>query len=286
MQLLRTLLVGVLLLLLPLPALAYDILVLQSLREKGYDEAVRGVKRECTATMRTVVLSDYAETDITRIIREEHPRLVVAVGDRALGVAEKQRNTTVLYMMALHVRPRQRGTTTGVGMLFEPARYLAVFDSIGSKRVGVIYDPSKSGAYLKRAQTAARRSGIDLVVREVHSPRETPAMLDSLRGKVDALWMLPDATAVSSETIEAYFLFSQGERVPLVSFAEIYLSMGGAVALGIDRFDIGRQLGLMAQSVLDGTSVEDIAPQAPRRVLMKVNDGVLRRLKLSVAGGG
>ena len=285
MQLLRTLLLA-LLLLAPLPAFAYDILVLQSLREKGYDEAVQGVKRECQATMRTVVLSDYAETDITRIIREEHPRLVIAVGDRALDAAEKQRTTPVLYMMALHAKPRLRGAISGVGMLLDPARYLAVFESLGSKRVGVIGDPAKSGPYLKKAQAAARRSGIELVVREVHSPRETLALLDSLRGKVDALWMLPDITAVSPETTEAYFLFSQGERVPLVSFAEVYLSMGGAVALGIDRFDIGRQLGVMALSVLAGTRADEIPPQPPRRVLLKVNDGVLRRLKLSISGGG
>ena len=284
MQFLKTLIV-LLLLLAPLPAFAYDILMLQSLREKGYDEAVNGVKHECSASIRTVVLSDYAETDITRIIREEHPRLVIAVGDRALEVAEKQHNVPVLYMMALHAKSHHKGAS-GVGMLFDPARYLSVFDSIGSKRVGIICDPAKSGAYLKRAQLQARRSGIDLVVREVHSPKETPAMLDSLRGKVDAIWMLPDVTAVSSETTEAYFLFSQGERVPLVSFAEVYLSMGGAVTLGIDRYDIGRQLGTMAQSVLNGTSVEEMAPQAPRRVQMKVNDGVLRRLKITIAGGG
>ena len=285
MQFLRTLL-ACLLILAPLPAFGYDILVLQSLRETGYDESVKGVKRECSATMRTVVLSDHAETDVTRIIREEHPRLVIAVGDRALEVAQKQRSAPVLYMMALHARPRQKGSVTGVGMLFDPARYLSVFDSLGSKKVGVLGDPLKNGAYLKKAQAQAKRSGIELVVREVHSPRETLAMLDSLRGKVDALWMLPDSTAVSPETTEAYFLLSQGERVPLVSFAEVYLSMGGAVTLGIDRFDIGRQLGIMAQSVLSGTPAEEIPAQSPRRSVLKVNERVLRQLKISIAGGG
>ena len=281
MGILRILFIAVLLLV-PLPALAYDILVLQSLHEKGYEEAVRGVRRECKASMRTVVLSDYAEADITRITREEHPRLIIAVGDRALELAQNLR-TPVLYMMALNPKPRQR--VTGVGMLLDPVRYLGVFDALGSKKVGVVYDQARTGAYLKRAQLAARRSGVELVLREVRSPRETPAMLESLRGKVDAIWMLPDVTAVSPASTEAYFLFSQGERVPVVTFAEAYLSMGGAVALGIDRFDIGRQLGEMAQSVLGGTPIEDIPPQSPRRALTKSNDGVLRKLKVTGTGG-
>lgn len=279
MRILRTVIIAIVLLA-PLPAIAYEILVLQSLHEKGYEEAVRGVRQACRVRMRTVVLSDYAEADITRIMREEHPRVVIAVGDRALELAQKVRNTPVLYMMALNPKPRQK--VTGVGMLLDPVKYLSVLDRFGSKRVGVVYDPARSGAYLKRAQSAARRSGIDLVAREVHTPRETPAMLESLRGKVDALWMLPDLTAVSPASTEAYFLFSQGESVPVVTFAEVYLSMGGAVALGIDRFDIGKQLGEMAQSVLDGTPVEDLQPQSPRRVLTRSNDGVLRRLNIGL----
>ena len=279
---LRPLLIAVFLLL-PLEAVAYDILVLQSLREKGYDEAVKGARRECRASMRTIVLSDYAEADLTRIVREEHPRMVIAVGDRALEVADNLRGLPVLYMMALNPKPRQN--VTGISMLLDPARYLGVFNSLGARRVGVVYDPKRSGAYLKRAQSAARRSGIDLVEREVRSPKETPAMLESLRGRVDALWMIPDLTAVSPASTEAYFLFSQGEAVPVVTFADVYLSMGGAVALGIDRFDIGRQLGEMAQRVLDGTPVEELSPQYPRRAVSKSNEGVLRRLKAMAVSG-
>jgi putative ABC transport system substrate-binding protein len=280
MRILRSLLL--LLLLLPQAAYAYDLLVLQSLHEKGYEEAVRGLKRSCQASMRKLVLSDYLETDIVRIVREENPRLVVAVGDRALAVAQRLRGVPILYMMALNARPGQ--LSTGVGMQLEPHRYLAVFDSLGARRVGVVYDPARSGPYLRRAQQLARRSGVELVLREVRAPRETPAMLESLRGKVDAVWMLPDLTAVSPASTEAYFLFSQGEMVPVVTFADVYLSLGGAVALGIDRFDIGKQLGEMAQSVLNGARVEELPPQAPRRVLLRANDGVLRRLKLSLNG--
>lgn len=277
------LLLATALLFVPLPALCYDVLVLQSLHEKGYEEAVKGFTRECRASMRKVVLADYAEADITRITREEHPKLIVAVGDRALTLAQKQNSTPVLYMMAFNPKPRKM--TSGVSMLLDPARYLAVFNALGTQKVGVVYDPSRSGVYLRQAQAGASRSRIDLVLREVRAPKETPAMLESLRGKVDALWMLPDMTAVSPASTEAYFLFSQSERVPVITFADVYLSMGGAVSLTIDRFDIGRQLGEMAQRVLDGTPVAEIPFESPRRVETRSNDGVVRQLKLSGVTG-
>ena len=69
--------------------------MLQSLHEKGYDDAVRGLRRACRASMRTVVLSDYAEADVTRMVREERPRLVIAVGDGEKIVVKK--GQTVIY---------------------------------------------------------------------------------------------------------------------------------------------------------------------------------------------
>lgn len=266
----------------PTMALGYDVLLLQSMHDKGYDEAVRGFKRDYRGSMRRVVLTDYAELDLTRITREEHPKLIVAVGDRALDLAQKQHATPVLYMMALNAKPRR--SVSGVSMLLDPGRYLSVLEDLGVERVGVLYDPARSGSYVKRAVTAAGRSRVRLVLREVHSPKETPAMLTSLKGKVDAIWMLPDTTAVSPVSTEAYFLFSQAERVPVVTFAEVYLSMGGAVALTIDRYDIGRQLAEMAQNTLDGNPPEE-GGDPPRRAVTKSNEGVVRQLKLyGVAG--
>lgn len=281
MPLLRILLLA-LFVLAPTLALAYDVLLLQSVHDKGYDEAVKGFRHDYRGSVRRIVLTDYAELDLTRITREEHPKLIVAVGDRALELAQRQNSAPVLYMMALSARPRR--SVSGVSMLLDPVRYLSVFEGMGVERVGVLYDPARSGTYLKRALAAASRNRVKLVLREVHAPKETPAMLASLTGKVEALWMLPDATAVSPASTEAYFLFSQAERVPVVTFAEVYLSMGGAVALTIDRYDIGRQLAEMAQSVLEGKPVQE-GEDPPRRIVTKSNEGVVRQLKLNFVVG-
>ena len=193
--------------------MAYDVLVLQSLHEKGYDEAVKGVRRECQASMRTVVLSDYAEMDITRIMREEHPRLIIAVGDRALAVAEKQRNTPVLYMMALNPKPRQKDDRRQHAARSGKV-YLRLRGHRAPRGSGVVYDPARSGAYVKRAQAAARRSGIDLVAREVHAPKETPAMLRVPQGEGGCPLDAPRRHRGLAGLTEAYFLFSQSETGP------------------------------------------------------------------------
>lgn len=251
------------------------------MHEKGYEEAVLGFKRECHASSRRIVLSDYADLDLVRIVREEHPKVIVAVGDRALELAQKQGDAPVLCMMALNVKARR--SVSGVSMLFDPAKYLSLFESLGTERVGVLYDSGRSGSYVKKALSASR-GRVRLVLREVHAQKETPAMLQSLRGKVDALWMIPDPTAVSSASAEAYFLFSQSERVPVVSFADVYLAMGAAVALTIDRHDIGRQLGEMARDLLEGRDREEgLVP--PRRMLSRANEGVVRQLKLNNVAG-
>ncbi|MBJ6723980.1 ABC transporter substrate-binding protein [Geomesophilobacter sediminis] len=281
-----SLVVAVVYLLAPTLGLCYDVLILQSLRDKGYQEAVQGFKRECTASSRTVVLSDFVAADLTRMVREERPKLIIAVGERAHEMSIKVREIPVLYMMVITPRHRLPANHSGVGMLIDPSRYVSVLDNLGSRRIGVLFDPSRTGAYLKKAQSAARRSGMDLVVREVRSPRETPALLDSLRGRVDAIWMIPDLTAVSTATTEAFFLFSQGEMIPVVTFSDFYLTMGGAIALSIDRHDIGRQLGEMARQVLDGTPVEELPAQSPRKFTIKANNGVLKKLRLSLTVPG
>lgn len=257
-------------------AFASDILVVQSLRSPLYDEALRGLRESFPARSRTLVLSDYADPDLPRVVREERPRLIVAVGDTALSALRKVRGTPVISLMALGLG-NYNGPVAGVGLAVKPEQYLLVAKRLRAHRIGIVYNPSRSEWYLKLARQAARQHGVELVTREVHDPRQTIAQLESLKGKVDALWLLPDPTAVTSETLEAYFLFSQSQAVPVLSFSAAHLKLGALVALEVDRFELGRQTGEMAQQLVQG-EVPDPAFAAPRRVTLKANEAVAKRL--------
>ena len=270
--------------LLPSLAQAYDILILQSRRDPAYEEALRGFRAANNASQRTIVLSDYAEVDVVRIVREDRPRVILAVGDAAMTAARTIRQTPVVALMALgiHKQRSSHHNLTGIPMFAPPERYITMFRTMKTRRVGLIYSQAKSGWYLPLAQRAAGAAGIELVLREVSAPNESIERLTALNGKVDALWMLPDSTAVTRETVEAYFRFGQEQNVPVVSFAASYLGLGAAAIVEIDRLAMGRQADAMVTKILKGNQAEDIPLDFPKGMRLKTNPSVLRRLSVVV----
>lgn len=277
------LLTAALWLLLTGPARGYDLLIVQSQRSPAYDDVLKGFRSVARFSERVLVLSDYNEIDLVRVVREEAPAAIITLGDNALAAARKVRQIPVIALMALSYRAGMAGhqALTGVEVQHHPERYLALFASLTAQRVGVIANPSVSDSYLRLARRLAAGMGIELLVREVKSPREVRAQLDSMAGLVDALWMLPDSLTASGEAADAHFLFSAVHKVPVVTFSSAYLTSGAAFVLDIDRADLGRQAGEMAAALLDGAAVSAIPPAAPRRALIRSNPSVLRRLGLN-----
>lgn len=270
-----------LLVLSPLSALAADVLVVQSVRSAMYEEALKGFRKGCGAETETLVLSDYADPELARVLQEERPRLVLAIGDGALALLRKVRRTPVLALMALGIASHDKAPSnvTGVELFVKPEQYFALFKKLKAMRVGVVYDPSRTGAYLKLARSAAKQHGVELVPREVSDSRQVVAQLATLKGEVDALWLIPDGTAVTRETLEGYFLFGQRQSVPVFSFSAAHLKLGALLALEVDRLELGKQAGEMAQQLLRGVDPADLPVSSPRKVSLAANEAVARRLR-------
>lgn len=272
--------IAALVLLLPSLALSYDVLVLQSKHNPAYDEVLKGFGAGQDISRRVVVLSDFDEVDVVRIVREEHPRLILAIGDNAVSAARPVRTIPVVALMSLSLHRLKPlvPNLTGIGMFVDPERYLHLFRDMKVRRVGVVYNPARSAWYLHQALSVAQQAGISLVLREVSNSRDTLAQLASLEGKVDALWMLPDSMAVTRETTEAYFYFSLQQSVPVISFASSYLGLGATAVLDLDRRALGRQAREMVADLLEGDRLTNIPLSYPKGVILKTNYTVLKRL--------
>jgi putative ABC transport system substrate-binding protein len=266
--------------LLPNLAQAYDVLILQSRRDPAYEEVVKGYSAKNNASKRLLVMSDYAEVDVVRIVREDRPRLVLAIGDTALKAARAVQTIPLVSVMSLATLSQRN--ITGITMFASPEQYCKLFTAMSVKRVGVIYNPAKTGWYLKQARLAAEQNGIELIIREVSTAKETPAQLATLAGKVDALWMLPDTTAVTRETTEFYFRFGLEQSIPLISFASSYLGFGAAAVIEIDSTKLGRQAADITTALLNGSRVSDIPVAYPLGITRATNQAVLKKLGLNL----
>jgi putative ABC transport system substrate-binding protein len=269
-------------LLVPALSWGYDLLIVQSQRSPAYDEVLRGMRSVARFSERTIVLSDYNEVDLVRIAREENPIAIVTLGDKALAAGRKVRSAPVIALMALSYHPGSSGhpAITGIEVQAPAERYLKLFASIKAARVGVLVGSGNSAAYIRQARRIAAKYDIELITREVKSPREVSGQLDSLAGMVDALWMLPDAITSSGKSADAHFMFSAANSVPAITLSSVYLASGAAFALDIDRFDIGKQAGEMALSLINGYAVSDVPAQLPRKVSTKSNPSILKRFAI------
>jgi ABC-type uncharacterized transport system substrate-binding protein len=266
---------------------AHDVLVVQGLRVKPFDEAFRGFRESCDVSMKRVYIHDYDGLDFTRVVRQDPPRLILAIGADALARVRTIRGIPIVYMMVLNPESYLHGNdnATGVDMNVPPEKYLDVLVHISPvpKTVGIVYDAAKTGALIRRAKQAASARGMEIRALSVSRANDVPQAIDSLKGHVDALLMLPDTTVVTPETVESFLLFSQDNNVPVIAFASKYVDMGALLSLDIDGADQGSQAGELARRILNGTAVSALPRAEARSTHLKVNRNVAKKLGISLA---
>jgi len=269
-----------------LPAAASDLLIVQSRHHDVYDQAVRLIQNSCGNSSETLLLSDYAEFDLGRIVREERPRLVVAIGEQAFKEARKLHRTAVVYALTLNVDEKSLGSNvSGVSMYVTPDNYVKLFKKLQLKRIGILYDPHHSGAWLERARKAAAGSGVELVPVTVRSPREVSAALKRLQQlSIDGLWMIPDSSAVAPESVDAYFRFAQQQRLPVFSFARGYLDKGAVVALEGSYNSIAAQSCALISRIRSGEATTETTTVDISEASLFTNENVADRLQLKLIG--
>jgi putative ABC transport system substrate-binding protein len=267
---------------------AHDILVVQSLQVKPFDEALRGFRSACKAETITVVVSGAPGVDVSRTVREGRPALILAIGTDALNRVKKIRDIPIIYSMVLNAEKiAGRGKNiAGVNMNVSPEKYLGLMEKLNmpNLRVGVLYDPAQTANMLKNIRQTALAKGIEVTAKEVHNSKEVPELLTRMKGAFNLFWMIPDPTVVTPETVEFLLLFTQQSGVPVVTFAGKYVDDGALLSLDINSFDMGKQAGEMANKVLDGTRVSELPDTEARKAVLRINRKVAQKLGISLKG--
>lgn len=270
-------------------AYAYDVLVVQSLRVRPHDEAVKNIKTAVSSDVQVIFSSDLSRSDVIREVREKRPDVIVAVGTDALSKVGKIRDIPIVYLMVLHPEPLtgDSDNVTGISMIVSPEKQLSSFQRVmpQTRKIGIIYDAQNSAPFVRKAMAAAKPLDVELVVREVSSSRDVPTMLNSLKGKLQALWIIPDATVINKATFDFLLLFSLENKIPIFTFSSQYVEMGAFVSVDLDPHHAGKQAGEVVNRLLDGTRVSEIPTADAKNGVVTINMKVARKLGLDVNEG-
>ena len=166
---------------------------------------------------------------------------------------------------------------------------IRLFKQLGPqiRRVGVIFDRTKTGYLVGLASTVAHEEGLRLIAKEIRSSKEAIAATDSFQEEgIDALWIVPDETVLVPAVIQHLFLFSYRKKVPLLGISESQAQMGALLALSFaSSEDIGRQAGELANSILAGKRPAEIPYTMARRVHLTVNLKAAQKLGMDIPQG-
>jgi len=281
------------LVLLASPAAAARVAVLLSAKVSEYEDALKGFRETSPHQIAAVYDMDgdldRGRKQLAEIEEKIKPDLVFAVGIWALqAIIARPPSVPVVYAMVLNppsVLGADSKNVTGASMNVPVEQSIRLFKQLGPqvKRIGVIFNRTRTGYLVRQAQAVAREEGLDLVTREVSSPKEVVAALESLQDGIDALWIVPDETTLSQAVVQQMLLFSYRKRIPLLGLSDRHAQMGALFALSFaSGEDIGRQAGEIAQAILSGRAPSGVPYTNARKVYLTVNLKAAQKLGLEI----
>lgn len=236
------------------------VLVSQDLPQ--YRQAVDGVTADMGAPLEVVFLGPEKDADdaAVRSLTADRPDVVIAIGSRAARLARQRLPDTRLVYSMVFAQDRsslEAAHVTGVLLDVPPETQLAAFRAAlpRVRTLGLLFDPARSAEAARAAQRAAEETGFSLTVVPVAAPAEVPAAFRSLAKRVEALWLIPDATVVSKESLEFLLRECLDRRLPVMAFSGSMARAGALLAVGVDYRGLGSQTARVARRVLDGGTV-------------------------------
>ncbi len=280
----------VVLLSLTTPVLCYskDVAAIKSMDILPYREAVKGFSDAVDARVIEYVITGDKDNLVIVVSMSRKADLVFTLGTDALRlVKDKLRDVPVVYTFVLNpdtVIGSGRPNFIGIDMNIPPEEHFSALLQVvpSVKRIGVIYDPSRNQAAIDEAGAAAGKLGVNLIPRKVNTGADAINAINQLEGMVDALWMFPDTTAITTESVEYMLLFSFKSRIPLIGISEKYVKNGALFAITFDNEDMGRQAGEIATKILMGEDAGAIPLFKPRKLRLSINLKTAEKIGLKI----
>ena len=272
------------------------VIVIQSQPIAAYNEAIKGFEEACKRNNISIAGIYDLKGDIDegkRVIKnikddKLRPDLILAVGILATTLVKEQfTDIPIIFCMVInHERFNLEGANvTGISSEASTRDQFAVLkELLGTQRnVGVIYDPMKTGRIVSEADLVAKRFEFNLLKAEVESESEVASALTGMVNKIDALWIVPDGTVVTKESLEIILKMSLKHHLPVFCTSSAIVKAGALVSISPDYRQTGIQAAQLAQTLLNNSTVISLGVKQPDKLKVTLNTQTAGTIRVDIS---
>ncbi len=254
------------------------VIIIRSQEIAAYNEAIKGFEEGCKGknlSIKAIYDLQGAVEECNRVIQnikndELKPSLIFAVGVLAAILAKEQfTDIPIIFCMVInHERFNLQGANvTGISSEASLEDQFAILKEIfGSYRnVGVIYDPTKTGKIISEATSVAEKFEFNLIKTEVSSA------LKDIINRIDALWIIPDSTVVTKNSLDTIFKKTLKNRLSIFCTSSAIVKAGALISISPDYRYTGLQAAQLAQMLLTDTTIISLGIQQPDKLKLTLN---------------
>ena len=155
-----------------------------------------------------------------------------------------------------------------------------------AKNVGILYCTAEANSKLQAqmAMDALKEKGLTGVEYTVSSSNEIQTVVESMVGKVDAIYVPTDNVIAAGMTTVAMIATTE-HKIPIIGAESAHVENGALATYGIDYFEVGKLAGEQAVEILNGKSPADIpiAYLSKDKCKLTINEEVAKELGIDTS---
>jgi len=264
--------------------------VIEVVKENGYKEGedVKFLLRNAQGDFNNAL-------SIAQTFKSQNVDIVVPIATPTAQAAAQVFDETPLVVSAVtnfveaglvedysnYENPENNGNITGVTDMTPVKKQIELITELrsGVEKIGIVFNPGEANSrYLNTiAEKVAKDIGIEIVKATANKTSEVKMAADSLKGRVDAIWISTDNTVVSA--LPAVAEVARSENIPLVTADPTTIQDGPVAAFGWSYYRHGRVCGDVVVRILKGEKPNEI----PIHELEQTEANISLALNLNVA---
>ncbi len=265
-----------------------NVAIVFSEKLKVYEEIIEGFKEKVNLPIKEFFIEDDSKKidEIVSQIKSLKPSVIFSIGLRSTKIV-KEKLPEIPLVFSFVVNPHRFGLAgeniCGIRLEINPFDTLQMLKELKptAKNIGVIYDPRRTENFVEEAKRAAEKLNLNILAQRAYKVSDVPSGLDSLKGKIDAFWIIYDPVIANNMVLKKLLLFTLSNKLPLICPAKVFVKKGGLFALDADFKKLGVQAAeIVHKIVFEGISPSEIGIQWPQDKRIFINKRIAKKIGL------